>query len=141
MAAITDLAAASSVAATDNLVINQSGTDRKVTADKFVTTDGAGKTAAVKQVTQQSVTLAANATQALTSTFGLLVLQNASSGGQGLLWLAGAGGAAIINQTGTNISTVTGTASKLNVYYLTGTYFVENKFGTSQTIYYMVIGS
>lgn len=35
MAAITDLAAASSVAGTDNLVINQSGTDRKVTADKF----------------------------------------------------------------------------------------------------------
>lgn len=35
MTAITDLAAASSVAATDNLVINQSGTDRKVTADKF----------------------------------------------------------------------------------------------------------
>jgi len=35
MAAITDLAAASSVAATDNLVINQGGTDRKVTADKF----------------------------------------------------------------------------------------------------------
>ena len=35
MAAITDLAAASSVAAADNLVINQSGTDRRVTADKF----------------------------------------------------------------------------------------------------------
>ena len=35
MAAITDLAAASSVAATDLLVISQSGTDRKVTADKF----------------------------------------------------------------------------------------------------------
>ena len=35
MAAITDLAAASSVAATDNLVINQGGTDRRVTADKF----------------------------------------------------------------------------------------------------------
>ncbi len=35
MAAITDLAAASSVAATDLLLVNQSGTDRKVTADKF----------------------------------------------------------------------------------------------------------
>ena len=35
MAAITDLAAASSVATTDLLVVNQSGTDRKVTADKF----------------------------------------------------------------------------------------------------------
>ena len=35
MAAITDLAAAASVAATDNLVINQGGTDRRVTADKF----------------------------------------------------------------------------------------------------------
>ena len=35
MAAITDLAAASAVNGTDNLVINQSGTDRKVTADKF----------------------------------------------------------------------------------------------------------
>lgn len=35
MAAITDLAAASSVASTDNLVVNQSGTDRKVTANKF----------------------------------------------------------------------------------------------------------
>jgi len=35
MAAITDLAAASSVAAGDQLAINQSGTDRRVTADKF----------------------------------------------------------------------------------------------------------
>lgn len=35
MATITDLASASSVSAGDNLVINQSGTDRKVTADKF----------------------------------------------------------------------------------------------------------
>ena len=35
MAAITDLAAASSVAGPDQLVINQGGTDRRVTADKF----------------------------------------------------------------------------------------------------------
>lgn len=35
MAAITDLAAASSVAAADYLVLSQSGTDKKVTADKF----------------------------------------------------------------------------------------------------------
>lgn len=35
MAAITDLAAASSVAAADLFVINQSGTDKKVTADKL----------------------------------------------------------------------------------------------------------
>lgn len=36
MAAITDLSAASSVAAGDYLVISQSGTDKKVTADKLV---------------------------------------------------------------------------------------------------------
>ena len=35
MAAITDLGAASSVAAGDELAISQSGTDRRVTADKF----------------------------------------------------------------------------------------------------------
>jgi hypothetical protein len=35
MPAITDLAAAGSVAAGDQLAINQSGTDRRVTADKF----------------------------------------------------------------------------------------------------------
>lgn len=35
MPGIADLGSASSVAITDNLVVNQAGTDRKVTADKF----------------------------------------------------------------------------------------------------------
>lgn len=40
MAAITDLSSASSVAAGDYLVISQSGTDKKVTADKLVIAGG-----------------------------------------------------------------------------------------------------
>lgn len=149
MATITDLAAASSVAATDLLVISQSGTDRKVTADKFVVAGNANTVTGVVtfstapvagQMKPASVSLANNATQALAGTFGLLIVQNASAGGQALIWLTG-NNTSLVSQVGTNISLTAGTASKLNVYYSGGVYYLENKIGSTCTIYYQVLGS
>jgi len=149
MAAITDLAAASSVAATDNLVINQSGTDRKVTANKFVVADNANTVTGVvtfstapvaAHIKPVTLSLANNATQALPSTFGLLIVQNATDGGQALVWLTG-GGTNIINQTATNFATTAGTASKVNVYISGGVAYLENKLGATKTLYYQVLAA
>ena len=91
------------------------------------------------QIKQASATIANNGTQQIAGTFGLLILGNATSGGQALMWLGGAGGATIINQVGTNISNAQGTAAKLNVYYSGGVFYLENKIGAPQTVYYLVI--
>jgi hypothetical protein len=148
MAAIPDLAAASSVAAGDLLVVNQSGTDRKVTADKLVIAAAANTVSGVvtfstgpvaAHVKPASVSLANNATQALPSTYGLLIVQNATDGGQALVWLSG-GGTSIINQTASNFATTAGTASKINVYISGGVAYLENKLGATKTVYYQVLG-
>ena len=142
MAAITDLAAASSVAAADLLVVNQSGTDRKVTADKFVTTDGAGKTAAVKQIVPTTLSLANNATQVIgASLFGLLMFEHVQSGAQGLVWLAGgANTVASISLRG-GVSITKNTAGNINAYYEAGVgYTIQNLSGSTATIYYLVLG-
>jgi hypothetical protein len=142
MAAITDLAAASSVAATDLLVVSQSGTDRKVTADKFVTTDGAGKTAAVRQVVPTMLSLANNATQVLAaSIFGLLMLEHAQSGAQGLIWMVGGANAVASISLRGGVSIVKNTAGAINVYYEAGQgYTIQNNTGSTATIYYVVLG-
>lgn len=137
MAAIPDLAAASSVAATDLLVVNQSGTDRKVTADKFVTV-ASGVTTVVAQLKITRATIANNGTQALGGIFGLAIVQNASDGGQALLWLS-VGSATIISQVAANISTTQGTASKLNVYASGGVFYIENKMGASKVVDFITL--
>ena len=140
MAAIPDLAAASAVAATDLLVINQSGTDRKVSADKFVTVDGNSKTTAVKEIALTRATIANNAAQAIVGVYGLLIVQNETDGGQALVWLS-ASSVSIINQTAGNFGTTQGTASKINVYISGGVCYLENKLGASKIIGYVVLGS
>ena len=137
MAAITDLAAASSVAATDLLVISQSGTDRKVTADKFVTVAG-GTTSQVGQLKATSVSVANNATQALGGIAGLALVQNLSTGAQALLWLS-TPNTSIISQVGTGFTTTQGTAGKTNVYFSGGVAYVENKTGSTSTIVYLTL--
>lgn len=137
MAAITDLAAASSVAATDNLVINQSGTDRKVTADKFVTV-ASGVTSSVGQLKVTSVSVSNNATQALGGVAGLALIQNLSVGSQALLWLS-TPSTSIISQVGTGFTTTQGTANKTNVYFSGGVAYIENKTGSTATIVYITI--
>ena len=138
MAAITDLAAASSVAAADLLVVNQSGTDRKVTADKFVTVNSSGATTVIARATITTVALANNATQTVSGSYGVLIVINGSQGGQLMAWMLN--GVASINQVGTTISTTAGTASKLNVYYSGGVYYIENKTGATCNVFYGVIG-
>ena len=141
MAAITDLAAASSVAAGDNLVINQSGTDRKVTADKFAIVGAANTVAAAQtmaQIKPTTVSLANNATQALGGVAGLALVQNLGTGTQALLWLS-TPNTSIISQVGTGFSTTQGTANKTNVYFSGGVAYVENKTGSTCTVVYLTL--
>ena len=60
MPGITDLGSASSVAAGDQLAINQSGTDRCVTADKFAIVSEGTFTAAITCSVSGSITLETN---------------------------------------------------------------------------------
>lgn len=141
MAAIPDLAAASSVAATDLLVVNQSGTDRKVTADKFAIVGAANTFAAAQtmaQIKPTTVSLANNATQALGGVAGLALIQNLSTGAQALLWLS-TPNTSIISQVGTGFATAQGTANKTNVYFSGGVVYVENKTGSTCTVVYLTL--
>lgn len=89
MAAITDLASASVVSSSDYLVINQSGTDRKVTADKFAISAGANTFSAVPQTVTSSSNLALQLTRTGTTNVAMRFTDSAGSvtlngGGNGL---------------------------------------------------------
>ncbi len=90
MAAITDLAAASVVSASDNLVINQSGTDRKVVASKFAIAAGANTFTATPQTITSSSNLALELIRTGTTSVALKFTDSAGSiivngGGNGLV--------------------------------------------------------
>lgn len=155
MAAITDLAAASSVAATDNLVVNQSGTDRKVTADKFGVLSNAATWTALQTFSayvktgrvQQSavVSMANNAAQYVsdwvTGTFGLLIIFDASNGYVGAFVLRGGAGATVEAIDPSNrFSTTSGTATSINCYYNAGQYWIENKTGGTAQVSVLFLG-
>lgn len=161
MAAITDLAAASSVGASDNLVINQSGTDRKVTADKFAVVGNANTFAAaqtfndeinVRQHTSNNAWSidCANGTPITVgngvvfqfsqdSTFaGLVMLLNTSDGQMGVFACAG-GQVSEISDVAGVYSKTKNTASSTNVYYETGQYMLQNNTGGSRVYYIFTI--
>lgn len=90
MAAITDLATASSVSSSNYLVINQSGTDRKVTADKFAIAAGANTFSATPQTVTSSSNLALELIRTGTTNVALKFTDSAGSitvngGGNGLV--------------------------------------------------------
>jgi hypothetical protein len=158
MAAITDLAAAGGVNAADNLVINQSGTDRKVTADKFavvsltntfsllqtltsgaaIGTSGNTLTRVAAGVVRQKVentTLVATgdlAVQTGNNGRGLVLVYYANLGLVALFAVEGATGSIIwgnaANFGGTNAST----NGKINVYAAANIIYVQN--GTAGTV-------
>ena len=163
MAAITDLAAASSVAAGDNLVINQSGTDRKVTADKFAVVGLANAFAAaqtfndeinVRQHTSNNAWSidCANGTPITMSngtvfqfsqntTFaGLVMVLNTADGQMGVFACAG-GQVSEISDVANVYSKTKDTATSTNVYFDAGSgeYRMQNNTGASRTYYLFTI--
>ena len=133
MAAITDLAtlAAADVAAADWLVINDSGTDKKVAISSLFY-NATGRNIAP---TFQSV--ANNGTITLTGlNYGLLMVQNDTDGGQALFWLSGSV-TSIINQVGSSFTVTSGTANEINVYISGGNAVIENKLGATKQISYL----
>lgn len=155
MAAITDLAAASSVAAADLLVVSQSGTDRKVTADKFGVLGNVGTWAALQTFSGQiktprvqgsaTITLAANEARYVSDwvsgTFGLLVVFDASNGYVGVFMLRGGAGTVVEALDPSNrFSHTSGTATSINCYYNAGQYWIENKLAGSAQVSVLMLG-
>jgi len=157
MAAITDLASASSVASTDYFVVNQSGTDRKAQANKIPLFDTANTfTAAqtysdeinVRQHTSNnawSIDIANGATVvaangavfqfSTTVVFsGLVIVANATDG-QVAMFLCGGGNVVEIADGGNVYSKTKDTATSSNLYYDAGTgeYRLQNNTGGSRT--------
>lgn len=155
MAAITDLASASSVAAGDYLVVSQSGTDKKVTADKFAVVGNASTFAAAQTFSDEinvrqhssnnawSIDIANGTTVTLTngtayslstsSVFsGLIIVANATDGQAAMFMLSG-GVVVEIADGGGVYSTTKNTASSSNVHYETSQYWLQNYTGGSRT--------
>jgi hypothetical protein len=158
MAAITDLSSASSIAATDYFVVNQSGTDRKALANKLplltvANTFTAAQTFSDEINVRQHTTSnlwsidAANGTPlTLANTFvyqfsstvvftGMILLSNAT-GGATALFVVGGGVVAKVADGSNVYSTTKDTASKLNLYYDAGSgeYRLQNLTGSSATL-------
>ncbi len=158
MAAITDLSTASGVNAADYLVISQSGTDKKVTSDKFAVvgltntfallqtlTSGAaigtsGNTltrvaAGVVRQAVESTTLVATgdiSVQTGNNGRGIVLVYNASLGKLALFAVEGSTGSIIYGDTN-NFSGSSGTSSgKVNCFATSNIIYVQN--GTAGTI-------
>ena len=160
MAAITDLAAASSVAATDNLVINHGGTDRRVTADKFAVLATANAFTALQVMPRiRSGTLGVLADNAVASftpnvSNGILILlgNNLATCSGMIMYRCGGGsqcgilGATSNTILATVVDTIltgtTGTDGKVTVSANggDGKIYVENRRGGSTTFSYLEIG-
>ena len=155
MAAITDLAAASSVAATDNLVINQSGTDRRVTANKFAVLGLANTFTALQVIPRiQSRSLGAIPDDGVvsftpTGSNGIIVLlgNNLATCSGMIMYRCGSGSqcAILAASAGTLLATVvdqaltgtTGVDGKVTISAngSDGKIYIENRRGASNTSY------
>lgn len=146
MAAITDLStlAAGDVASSDYLVIHDvtANTDYKVTKASLLAT--------VQPTTKLQLTttgmLAHTATFSLgAAPFGLVIVNDATSGAQGIVWLVGgANTTAVLSQrtaSGISITATKNTASAVNVYFDTSAYYIQNYTGSTSQVYYLVIAA
>lgn len=146
MAAITDLAAASSVAAADNLVINQSGTDKKVTADKFAVVGNTNTFSAIQTFSAAvnaglinnaaDTNVANNGTYTFTYSAAIVMIHDRSSGAAGMYLLRGGATSVVELLDSGNLFTPTkDTASSWNIYYESGVYKLQNKIGSSRAVH------
>ncbi len=166
MAAITDLAAASSVAATDLLVVSQSGTDRKVTADKFAR--AAANSAFSVGQTINGIDIGATVNDGLSKVrAGELLLKVGTSFSMAQNEIVDIGAAfaislimcyvpgtafmtAIVNWTpgapeiiagGTYFVSSNSTANKINVYVSGGRAYLKNGYATAAQVQMLMIGT
>lgn len=95
----------------------------------------------INQIRMPQVTLANGATFTLSaSAFGLLIIQNASTGGQALLWLAAGPNAVVASNIRAGFSITQNNANTVNVYYQAGVGFVvQNNTGSTAIINYLMI--
>ncbi len=154
MTAITDLAAASSVGASDNLVINQSGTDKKVTADKFAVLAAANTFAALAtfsagiaagSITPPGVSMVNGNIQALsnftTITNGILIILDTSGTQYGIFAVkSGANSTQELLDPNNTFAAAADTANSINVYYSSG-YKIQNNRGYTTTLRVLGIGA
>lgn len=117
--------------------------DRKVAVGKLAVLGLANTfTAAqtIPRVTPPQTLLAADGTISVGLGFGLLLVMNLAVGSQALIWLGGGANSLLPVSVRGGISTTKDTANFINVYYESGTYKIQNKYATSQTLAYMIIG-
>ena len=126
------------------LAVAQSFTATQTFSNVSIGTSG-GATAITKPndghtlATLDKVALAAAAKFTFTATSGLLVV-NSSSAGRSAVYLLSGGAVTAISQDATGYSTTMGTANRINVYYNGSAYEIENGYGTSQNIGWIMIG-
>lgn len=163
MAAITDLASASSLGASDLFVINQSGTDRKMLANKLPMLDQANTFTAAQTYSDEinvrqhtttekwsiDVANGTTLTMANASIFqfsaaaafaGLVIVVNTTNGGAGL-FMCGGGVVAEVADGSSTYSVTKDTGSSTNVYYDAGSgqYLMQNNTGGSRTYHIFTI--
>ena len=156
MAAITDLAAASSVAGTDLLVVSQSGTDRKATADKFArtgTTNAATTFGGVEvggtaqgvgiydskftQVKTASFTLADDAVWLTpTKLWGFAMIAESAGANYALVYFGGGLNSVTSIAKSANTNVNADTDGGFNIYYDSGNakYAIRNRLGVATGI-------
>jgi hypothetical protein len=134
MAAITDLATASSVANTDLLVVNQSGTDRKATA--LVVGTGLGISHYDSKFTQLLTHEYQVADDAVWLTpdkfFGFMFVAESAWGNYALVMLLGALNTATSIAKSSGVTVGSDPDGSLNVYYDGGNarYAIRNRLGS-----------
>ena len=154
MAAITDLAAASSVGASDLLVVSQSGTDKKVTADKFAVLANANTFAALAtfgagianaSITPAGQSMVAGNIQALsnftTITNGVIIILD-TSGTQYAIFAVKGGANSVQEMLDPNntFAAVADTSNSINIYYSSG-YKIQNNRAYTTTLRVLGIGT
>jgi len=163
MAAITDLASASSLGASDLFVINQSGTDRKMLANKLPMLDQVQSFTAAQTFTDEinvrqhtttnlwSIDVANGTTLTMsngsifqfssTAVFaGLIIVLNTTNGGAGL-FMAGGGVVVEVADGSSTYSVTKDTGSSTNIYWDGGSsqYLMQNNTGGSRTYHIFTI--
>lgn len=93
------------------------------------------------QLKPASTSLADSAVHAVgAASFGVLLVENASSGAQALIWCGGGANVVASISIRGGITTTKDSAGNVNVYYDSG-YKIQNKTGGTITIYYLLIGT
>lgn len=154
MTAITDLAAAASIGASDLLVVSQSGTDKKVTADKFAVLAAANVFAGLATfsagiadaaITPPGVSMVNGNIQALSNftsiTNGIIIVLDTNGTQYAIFTVkSGANSTQEMLDPNNTFSATADTANSINIYYSSG-YKIQNNRGYTTTLRVLGIGA